>query len=84
MNNKELLNMAIHLSKKSTTELALQLMELSSENLILEQQCNMQKEVIDKVRQCIKDFLCSEEYINVNGNAIANNYENILHILESR
>lgn len=48
----------------------------------LEQQCKKQKEVIDKSRQCIKDFLCSEEYINVDGDAIANNYENILDILK--
>lgn len=41
-----------------------------------------QKEVIDKVYQCIKDFLCSEEYINVDGDAIANNYKNILDILK--
>ena len=39
------------------------------------------KEVIDKARQCIKDFLCSEEYINIDGDAIANNYENISGIL---
>lgn len=36
------------LSKKPTTELALQIMELSGENLILEQQCKKQKEVIDR------------------------------------
>ena len=48
----------------------------------LEQQCKKQKEVIDETRQCIKDFLCSEEYINVDGDAIANNYENILDILK--
>lgn len=41
-----------------------------------------QKEVIGKVYQCIKDFLCSEEYINVDGDAIANNYKNILDILK--
>lgn len=48
----------------------------------LEQQVKKQKELIDKARQCIKDFLCSEEYINVDGDAIANNYENILDILK--
>lgn len=36
------------LSKKPTTELALQVMELSGENLILEQQVKKQQEVIDK------------------------------------
>lgn len=48
----------------------------------LEQRCNKQKEAINKVRQRIEDFLCSEEYINVDGYAIANNYENILDILK--
>lgn len=46
--NKEMLKILDDLSKKSTTELALQIMELSSENLILEQQCRKQKEVINK------------------------------------
>lgn len=44
--------------------------------------CKKQKEVIDEARLCIKDFLCSEEYINVDGDAIANNYKNILNILK--
>ena len=47
--DKEMLDILNDLSKKPTTELALQIMELSSENLILEQQCKKQKEVIDKV-----------------------------------
>ena len=46
--NKEILEIVNDLSKKPTTELALQIMELSSENLILEQQCKKQKETIDK------------------------------------
>lgn len=46
--DKEMLDILKDLSKKPTTELALQIMELSSENLILEQQCKKQKEVIDK------------------------------------
>lgn len=46
--NKEMLKILDDLSKKPTTELALQIMELSSENLILKQQCRKQKEVIDK------------------------------------
>ena len=43
------------LSKKPTTELALQIMELSGENLILEQQCKKQKEVIDKAIEYISN-----------------------------
>ena len=46
--DKEMLDIVNDLSKKPTTELALQIMELSSENLILPQQCKKQKEVIDK------------------------------------
>lgn len=41
--DKEMLDIVNDLSKKPTTELALQIMELSSENLILEQQCKKQK-----------------------------------------
>ena len=43
-----MLDIVNDLSKKPTTELALQIMELSSENLILEQQNKKQKETIDK------------------------------------
>ena len=50
------------LLKKPTTELALQIMELSSENLILEQQCKKQKEIINKATEYIqKIFYFNEE-----------------------
>ena len=52
------------LSKKPTTELALQIMELSSENLILEQQCKKQKEVINKATNelfILKDMIYKPE-----------------------
>ena len=51
--NKEMLDIVNDLSKKPTTELALQIMELSSENLILEQQCKKQKEIIAKTINAI-------------------------------
>ena len=54
--NKEMLDIVNDLSKKPTTELALKIMELSSENLILEQQCKKQKEVIDKITDLIKQY----------------------------
>ena len=54
--NKEMLNILNVLSKKPTTELALQIMELSGENLILEQQCKKQKEIIDKITDLIKQY----------------------------
>lgn len=47
----------------------------------LEQLVEKQKEVINKASKCIKNFLCSEEYIGVEGISIANNYENILDTL---
>ncbi len=51
-----MLDIVNDLSKKPTTELALQIMELSSENLILEQQCKKQKEVIDKINNYIDNY----------------------------
>ena len=54
--DKEMLDIVNDLSKKPTNELALQIMELSSENLILEQQCKKQKEVIDKITDLIKQY----------------------------
>ena len=52
--NKEMLDILNDLSKKPTTELALQIMELSGENLILEQQVKKQKEVIDKAIEWVE------------------------------
>ena len=37
--------------------------------------------IVDKVEKCIKEFLCTEDYINVDGKAIADNYKNILDII---
>lgn len=53
--NEEILKTLDDLSKRATTELALQIMELSSENLILEQQVKKQQEVIDKAINILKD-----------------------------
>lgn len=49
-------------------------------NVYLENQ--KYKEVLDKLKECIKNFLCTEEYINVNGIAIADNYAEVLEILK--
>ena len=54
--DKEMLDILNDLSKKTTTELALQIMELSGENLILEQQCKKQRKVIDKAIEKINDY----------------------------
>lgn len=62
--DKEMLDIVNDLLKKPTTELALQIMELSGENLILEQQCKKQKEIIDKINLIIKGVAYggSEDY----------------------
>ena len=62
--DKEMLDILNDLSKKPTTELALQIMELSSENLILEQQWKKKKEVIDEVTNelfILKDMIYKPE-----------------------
>ena len=60
--DKEMLDILNDLSKKPTTELALQIMELSGENLILEQQCKKQKEINQKAIEYIKErFYFNEE-----------------------
>lgn len=75
--NKEMLDIVNDLSKKPTTELALQIMELSGENLILKQQCKKQKEVVDKTIEKINDYkiYCKEnkgftEYTDIEIEAI--------------
>ena len=47
----------------------------------LQEENKKQKEVIDKARECIKNFLCTEEYITINGIAIADNYAEVLDML---
>ena len=54
--NKEMLDIVNDLSKKPTTELALQIMELAGENLILEQENKKCKEVIDKAREYLTSY----------------------------
>lgn len=64
--DKEMLDILNDLSKKPTTELALQIMELSGENLILEQQCKKQKEVIDKIYELIKQHIRKDIFLELN------------------
>lgn len=52
------------------------------ELLIIKKKYEKYKEVLDKLKECIKNFLCTEEYINVNGIAIADNYSEVLEILK--
>ncbi len=56
--------------------------ELFNEMINWKEESQKQKEVIDKVNKCIRDFLCSKEYTAVDGIAIANNYKDILDILK--
>ena len=64
------------LSKKPTTELALQIMELSSENLILEQQCKKQKEVINEANKKLNNFIdcCKAEKLESGNDYIHHQY----------
>ena len=74
--NKEMLDILNDLSKKTTTELSLQIMELSSENLILEQQCKKQKEVIDKAIELLgnyKHYSTPDEKQNGDNEDLVNN-----------
>lgn len=64
--DKGMLNILNVLSNKPTTELALQIMKLSGENLILEQQCKKQKEVIDKIYELIKQHIRKDEFLELN------------------
>ena len=59
--NKEMLDIVNDLSRKPTTESALQIMELSGENLILKQQCKKQKEVIKKIMYKIENYTTLNE-----------------------
>lgn len=54
---------------------------ISDADIILEYIEDLQQK-IDKAEECISNFLCTEEYINVDGKAIADNYKNILEILK--
>ena len=74
--DKEMLDIVNDLSKKPTTELALQIMELSSENLILEQQCKKQKEVIDKANKKLNNFIdcCKAEKLESGSDYIHHQY----------
>ena len=74
--DKEMLDILNDLSKKPTTELALKIMELSSENLILEQQCKRQKEVIDKANKKLNNFIdcCKAEKLESGSDYIHHQY----------
>lgn len=79
--NKEMLDILNDLTKKPTTELALQIMELSSENLILEQQCKKQKEVIDKVIEIIEP-LTEFDMCTINGKILKKPLEILKEVSE--
>lgn len=68
--NKEMLDIVNVLSKKPTTELALQIMELAGENLILKQENQKYKEVIDKVKELIIDNIGETAYEYIGSNKI--------------
>lgn len=80
--NKEMLKILDDLLKKSTTELTLQIMELSSENLILEQQCKKQKEIIDKAVEYINSSDISIDIRKTDGSLNYVGTDELLDILK--
>lgn len=48
----------------------------------LEQENTQLKSVLKEIRECIMNFLLTEEYIIVDGKAIANNYHKLLEIID--
>ena len=56
--------------------------KLLDRNNKLQDEVNQLETNIDEAIECIKEFLCTEEYIKVDGKAIADNYEEILSKLE--
>lgn len=94
MNKEEIEEIeTLEIDFKDTDELELAL-EVSSKKAIyliddlikhlfeLQQENKKYKEVINKAIENIENFLCTEDYINVNGIAIAENYAEILEILK--
>ncbi len=57
-------------------------------NKKLDRLINLEEKILDYqgrlslIKITIKNFLCTEEYINVDGNAISNNYGKLLEILK--
>ena len=80
--NKEMLDILNDLSKKPTTGLALQIMELSSENLILKQQAKEQQEVIDKAIEFIKSSQCKYDGWEIANQLYENEIKQLLNILK--
>lgn len=56
--------------------------ELYFENQQLKYQLQQKENKEKEIKECIKEFLCTEEYIKVDGEAIANNYYKLLEILD--
>lgn len=52
------------------------------QTLLLTEEYKELKERIDKAIENIENFICSEEYIKVDGIAIADNYKKQLNILK--
>ena len=57
-------------------------------NKKLDRLINLEEKILDYqgrlslLKITIKNFLCTEEYINVDGKAIANNYEKLLQVVK--
>ena len=51
-------------------------------HIVAQKNYNEMQDKIDKAIKCIEDFLCTEEYIKSDPEATANNYVELLNILE--
>jgi hypothetical protein len=56
--------------------------KLRNNNRELSKKYSILKSRTDKAIGCIEKFLCTEEYIKVDGEAIANNYQEVLEKLK--
>lgn len=57
------------------------MLELQDKLKELEQERDKYKSIVEDAIYCINDFLCTEEYCVVDGIAIADNYNDLLKIL---
>ena len=62
-------------------ELVLEKDRLKENNNAMQEEMAMTWKKLDKVKGCIKDFLCTEEYCKLEGKAIADNYMKLLSIV---
>lgn len=80
MMNKETLDILNTLSKKDTTNLALTVMELTTNNLVLEKENNKQKEVLDKIKEYCKSKIEEQKNMTDFSKYYLENYDKAINI----